>query len=469
MSKEVTLRKEEIQVFDTVIRNGNIVYPGRDISCGNIGISKGKIEAITGPDTVLQGAHVIDASGKYIFPGIIEPHSHLGIGAGEEDLPTETGSAAIGGVTTVMFFLRQNTPYDEAYREIKSMGEEKAYTDFSFHIVLITEEHLNSIPKYIDEFGVTSFKLYLTYRGEDAKTTTFGGKPVQFESISNGYILESFHRLSKYPKAVTIVHAEDIELIHRAKKKLIGEGRSDIEAWALSRPVIAEVEGVRRALTFAREAGCSITILHITSEQALNEALEFRKRYNRIFIEACHPYLVLNEKDVTSPKYKLRPPLRTERDNESLWKAVKDGDINIVGSDHVPRKLAAKLGDIWSPAAGAPGTPYLFPIMLSEGHHKRHIPLTDIAGTLSLNPAKLYGLYPQKGDIAVGADADLVIVDLEKEYVLKVSDIEQYSDYILYEGLRVKGYPETTMVRGKVIAMDGKVVGDSGWGRFVRR
>ncbi|NSW91525.1 MAG: amidohydrolase family protein [Firmicutes bacterium] len=456
-------------MFDSIVLNGNIVYPGRIIQCGNIGIRNGKIEAITGPDTILQGAHVIDATGKYIFPGIIETHSHLGVGAGEEDFLTETSSAAIGGVTTILFFLRDNSSYDEIFRYVMSKGEEKAYTDFSFHIVLITEEHLNSIPKYIDEFGITSFKHYLTYRGEDAKTTNFGGNPIKFDNICDGYILESFERLSKYPKAVAIVHAEDIEIVHRAKKRLIGEGRSDLEAWALSRPVIAEVEGVRRALTFAKEAGCRVNILHITSELALNVAIEFRKVYDKVFIEACHPYMILNEKDVTSKKYKLRPPLRTKRDNERLWEAVKAGDINTIGSDHVPRKLAAKMGDIWSSSAGAPGTPFLFPVMLSEGYHKRNMPLIDIAKTLSLNPARLYGLYPHKGDIGVGFDADMVIVDLDREYVLKSSDISQYSDYILYEDLKVKGFPETTMIRGKIVVQNGEVVGDSGWGRFVRR
>lgn len=309
----------------------------------------------------------------------------------------------------------------------------------------------------------------MTYRGEDARTTNFGGKSIQFDSITDGYILESFERIAKYEKAVAIVHAEDIEIIHRMKRKLIKEGRSDLKAWALSRPVIAEVEGVRRTLTLAKETGCRVNILHITSESALNEALEFKKNYNKIYIEACHPYLVLNEQDITSKKFKLRPPLRTKRDNERLWEAVKAGDINTIGSDHVPRKLAAKMGDIWSPAAGAPGTPFLLPIMLSEGYHKRHIPLTDIAKTLSLNPARLYGLYPKKGDIAIGFDADLVIVDLNREYVLKSSNIKQYSDYILYEDWRVKGYPETTIVRGQVVAQTGKVVGNPGWGKFIRR
>lgn len=456
-------------MFDSVILNGNIVYPDRNIVRGNIGISKGKIEAITGLDTYIEGRDMIDASGKYIFPGVIEPHSHLGIGAGEEDLSTETSSAAIGGVTTVMFFLRENMPYDKPYKDIKLMGEKKSYIDFSFHIVLVTDEHLDSIPKYVNDFGITSFKLYLTYRGEDAKTTNFGGNPITFDSISDGYILESFRRLSKYPEAVAIVHAEDVEIVQRMKKQLMSTGRSDLEAWSLSRPVIAEVEGVRRALTFAKETGCKVNILHITSGAALEEAIEYRKDYNKIFIEACHPYLVLNEENVTSNKYKLRPPLRTRRDNERLWEAIREGQINIVGSDHVPRKLAAKMGNIWSPAAGAPGTPYLFPIILSEGFHKRQISLTSIAKMLSMNPAKLYGLYPQKGDIGIGFDADLVIVDLDREYILKSSDISQYSDYILYEDLKVKGYPETTIIRGKVVTHNGNIIGDSGWGKFVRR
>lgn len=456
-------------MFDIAILNGNIVFPGRNILYGNIGIKNGKIQAITSVDTVIQSSHTIDAKDKYILPGVIEPHSHLGIGAGEEDLLTETSSAAIGGVTTVLFFLRQNSPYDETYREIITLGEDRAYIDFSFHIVLITEEHLYSIPKYINDFGITSFKLYMTYKGEDAKTTTFGGKPIKFNTIDDGYLFECFRKISNYQKAIAIVHAEDVEIIQRTKRELMSSGRKDIQAWAESRPVFAEVEGVRRVLNFAKETGCNVNILHLTSEQAFIETEYTRKNYDKIYVEVCHPYLVLNEYHVTSNKYKLRPPLRSKKDNEILWEAVRDGKVNTVGSDHVPRKLAAKLGDIWSPAAGAPGTPYLLPIMLSEGYHKRNIPLTRIAETLSLNPAKIYGLYPEKGDINVGIDADLVIVDLDKEYILKADDIEQFSDYILYEDLKVKGYPETTIVRGKVVVQDGKVVGESGWGNFIKR
>jgi dihydropyrimidinase len=456
-------------MFDTVIINGNIVFPGRTILNGNIGIKNGKIADITSIDTKIEGANKIDANEKYVFPGVIEPHSHIGIGGGEKDLLTETRSASIGGVTTVLFFLRENTPYDKVYQKVRDVGNKNSYIDFSFHIVLITEEHLRNIPKYIEEYGITSFKHYFTYRGEDAATTSFGGNPIKFESIGDGYILESFKKLSNYPKAVAIVHAENIEIVQWATKHLKDAGKNDLESWSLSRPTIAEAEAVRRALFFAENTGCRVNILHLTSKLALNEALMHRKRYDDIFLEVCHPYLVFNENDVDSKKFKLRPPIRPKRDNEALWEAVKKGDINTIGSDHVPRKLKSKMGSIWSKMAGVAGTPYLFPIMLNEGYHKRGIPLTDIAKLLSLNTAQLYGLYPRKGDISIGSDADLVIVDLEKEYLLSSQDINQFSDFTLYDNYKVKGYPELTMVRGKTVYQKGKVIGEKGWGEFIAR
>jgi len=456
-------------MFDKVILNGNIVFPGRNIIQGNIGIKNGKIVNITDVFTRIEGYENIDAKEKYVLPGVIEPHSHIGIGAGELDLITETRSAALGGVSTVLFFLRENTPYDQIYEKVKDIGNKNSYIDFSFHIVLITEEHLKNIPKYIEEYGITSFKHYFTYRGEDAVTTNFGGNPIKFKSIDDGYILESFQMLSNYPKAVAIVHAENIEIVQRAVKRLKNRGKDDLESWAASRPPIAEAEIVRRALFFAENAGCKINILHLTSELALKEALMHRKRYKNIFIEVCHPYLLFNENDVDSKKFKVRPPIRTRKDNVALWEAVKRGDINTVGSDHVPRKLKSKMGSIWSKIAGIAGTPYLLPIILNEGYHKRGIPLTKITKLLSLNPAQLYGLYPRKGDIIIGGDADLVIVDLKKEYLLSSQDIKQFSDFTLYDKYKAKGYPELTMVRGNVVAEKGSVVGKSGWGNFISR
>lgn len=456
-------------MLDTIVNKGKIVFPGRCIREGNIGIAGGKIVAIIEPDQQLEGLSVIDATGKYVFPGIIETHSHLGIGAGKEDLVTETGSASLGGVTTVLFFLRQPLPYDEHYREVKRLGEKSSFIDFSFHIVLLTDEHLKSIPRYVHDFGITSFKFYMTYRGQDAKMGIWNGKVMEFSGVDDGFMLDCFTEIAKSPQSVALVHAENIEIINRCKRRLIEEGRDDLEAYALSRPVFAEVDGVRRALAYAKQAGCRINILHLSSAEALEEVVAFRSIPEKVFVEVCHPYLVLNEKDVTSEMFKIRPPLRKPFDNEMLWQGIKNGDVNTIGSDHVPRKLAEKKGSVWGPAAGAPGTPFLFPIMLTEGHHKRGIPLTKIAELLSLNPSVLYGMYPRKGDICLGGDADLVIVDLFREYQLNAANYPSFSDYNLYEGMKVRGYPELSMVRGKVVAQNGRVEGPSGWGRFVGR
>jgi dihydropyrimidinase len=455
-------------MFDTVISNAQLVFPGGPIYAGNIGINGGKIAAITSSDVPLEGKTRIDATGKHLFPGVIEPHSHLGIGCGAEELDIDTKAAAQGGVTTVLFFLRQPTAYDSIYAKVKALGEEKSVIDFSFHIVLMTDEHMQAIPKYVQEFGVTSFKFYMTYRGRDARMAGFGGEMMEFTGIDDGFMLDCFKAVAEHPKAVVIVHAEDIEIVNRAKKRLIDAGRDDMEAWALSRPVFAEVEGVRRALSFAQEAGCRINILHLTSKAALKEAVSFKNGNSKMFVEVCHPYLVLNEETGNTNLYKVRPPLRKPEDNEELWRGVQDGRVYTIGSDHVPRKLEQKLGSVWKPAAGAAGTPFILPIVLTEGYHKRGLSLSRIAEVLSLNPAKLYNL-PFKGDLKIGYDADLVLVDLDKEYELSAKSITQYSDHIIYEGKKVKGHPEMTMVRGNVVAQNGVIKSANGWGRFVSR
>jgi len=455
-------------MFDTVISGAQLVFPGGPVYAGNIGINAGKIAAITSSDVPLEGKARIDATGKHLFPGVIEPHSHLGIGCGAEELDIDTKAAAQGGVTTVLFFLRQPTAYDSIYAEVKALGEEKSVIDFSFHIVLMTDEHMLAIPKYVQEFGVTSFKFYMTYRGRDARMAGFGGQMLEFTGIDDGFMLDCFKAIAQHPKAVVIVHAEDIEIVNRAKKRLVDAGRDDMEAWALSRPVFAEVEGVRRALSFAEEAGCSINILHLTSKAALKEAVSFKDRNPRMFVEVCHPYLVLNEETGNTNLYKVRPPLRKPEDNEELWRGVADGRVFTIGSDHVPRMLEQKMGSVWKPAAGAAGTPFILPIVLTEGYHKRGLSLSRIAEVLSLNPAKLYNL-PFKGDLKIGYDADLVLVDLNKEYELSAKSIKQYSDHIIYEGKKVKGRPEMTMVRGKVVAENGVIKSENGWGKFVSR
>jgi dihydropyrimidinase len=348
------------------------------------------------------------------------------------------------------------------YREKVEQGEAHSVIDFGLHAVLMSEAHLEEIDHYVDDLGITSFKCYLTYRGEDA---AFMG----VDDLDDGFLLEAFKRVARNPKGLVIAHCENIELVHRARAVLREEGRDDMRAWQLSRPVVAEVDGVRRAMLFAKEAGARLNILHLTSAAALEEVETFRRRYPDIYVEVCHGYLMWHDDGNLPRMAKSKPPLRSAEDSEALWHGAAGGSVNTIGSDHVPRRLEAKAGSIWNPYTGCPGSATLLPVLLSEGHHKRGIPLARIAELTALNPALLYGLFPRKGSLEVGADADVAIVDLEVERVVRAEDLLSYADYSLYEGWTLKGWPTHTMVRGQWVMVGQEVVGRPGTGCYVPR
>jgi dihydropyrimidinase len=448
--------------FDVVVRGGILVRPGQVPAPGSLGIRDGKIAAVTDPSVSLKGVETIDATHLHVLPGVIEPHAHWDLGNGLEDFVTESRSALLGGVTTVLFFLRRNVPYDPLFAQYKAYGEAHSLIDFGFHAVLLTEEQLCEVDRYVRDLGITSFKYYLTFRGEDAAA-------MKIKGVDDGFMLECFQAVARHPNALVIAHCENIELVQRVRARLRAEGRDDMEAWQASRPVLAEVEGVRRAMLFAEAAGCRLNVLHLTSEAALDEVRTFRTRYPNIFAEVCHSYLTCNGDQPVPLAAKMRPPLRTRADNEALWRGVADGSVNTIGSDHVPRKLERKLGSVWASDTGCPGTAMLLPILLSEGYHKRGIPLEQIAALTSLNPARLYGLHPRKGTLEPGADADITVVDLDAERTVHAEDLRSFADYTLYEGWNVKGWPVHTLVRGQRAMQGGRIVGKAGIGRYVAR
>jgi dihydropyrimidinase len=448
--------------LDRVIRGGFLVQPGKDPIPGDLGIKDGKIAALTQPGCELQAREIFDATGAYLFPGIIESHAHWGLGAGLADAATESRSAAYGGVTTVLFFLRENQPYQLPYQEWVRHGEAHSVVDFAMHVVLMNEAHLAQVDHYVQDMGITSFKCYLTYRGEDA---AFMG----VEDLDDGFLLEAFQRVARHPQALVIAHCENIDLVHRARAGLRAGGLDDMQAWQASRPVLAEVEGVRRAMLFAEATGCRLNILHLTAAAALEEVKAFRFRFAHVDVEVCHTYLTWHDAPDLPRAAKIKPPLRSAADQEALWQGLAEGSINTVGSDHVPRRLAAKDGSIWNPYTGCPGTATLLPVLLSEGHHKRGLPLGRIAELAARNPARLYGLYPRKGSLEIGCDADLTLVDLEQERIVRAADLLSFADYSLYEGWTLKGWPTHTMVRGQWTMIDGHVIAEPGLGCYLAR
>ena len=447
--------------FDTVIKGGQLVVPKVGIITGDLAIKGGKIAAIVERGHASEGKEVIEATGRYVMPGIIDPHTHLRLGDPSTAFKSETEAAAFGGVTTVLDYIMGSQPYDEIYKESRELGERDAYVDFGFHFTVAVEEQLAAIEKYITQFGVSSFKLLMSFRGEE-------GQYLGVSGIDDGFMYALFEAVARFPRGVVSVHPENIEVIWRLKKRLLDQGREDLLAWTESRPAFVEAEAIYRAAYLAHVARCSLYVVHITSREALDAALSCRSRYGGIFLETCPHYLTCTV-DSVGIIGKVNPPLRFRDDVDSLWEAIADGSIDTIGSDHVPRRKEKKVGSLWKISSGFAGVETLLPVLLSEGVHKRGISLQRIAELTSYNPSRIFNLYPRKGTLLPGSDADVTVVDLGMEKEVTASELHGFCDYSLYEGWRLKGWPTLTMVRGSTVMREGKLLGNPGYGRYIDR
>jgi len=454
--------EEKAMKLDCIIKNGILVIPTQGTTEGCIGIKDEKIMMISKNLDFMTAQKVIDAEGKYVFPGIIEPHVHFGLGSKlDEDFLTETRSAATGGVSTILTYHRQIDLYEKNFDEIKKLGEERSCIDFAIHLGISSEAHVHSIPKYIEDYGVTSFKFLMAYKGEDAKK-------MGSAEMTDGLLYDALLIL-KREGALPCIHAENIELIWNIRKRLMDQGRSDPAAWSDSRPDFTESEYVRRALFLSELTDCPIYICHLSSKRGLDEMKSFRQRSSKVFVETCPPYLTHTKESMTDNLLKIAPPVHSRKDNDALWKGIKDGFIQTVGSDHLALRKKSKEGSIWDASMGVSGVATVLPVLLSEGFHKRGITLERIAEVTSYNAARIFNLYPQKGSIQIGSDADLTIVDLGKEETVTHNILNSSSDFSIYEGWHLKGWPVLTMVRGNVVMRDGEVIGEKGFGKYIRR
>lgn len=454
-------------MIDLILRNGTIVDPVDGEYRADLAVSAGKIAAILAPGTAIEARRSIDVAGKHVMPGVIEPHTHIGFfNEFSADADTETASAAIGGITTVFSFHRhyksaQPKPYDD-FPELVAAINDNAHVDVAIHLGMLTETQTNELEKYID-WGVSSFKFYMAYRGADGKTVGM------INEIDDGVMVEAFDVLGRHSHAVACVHCENTEIIGRREKRLKASGRTDLAAWNAARPSFAEAEHVRRAGYFAERAGCNLYYVHIGAELGLEEAIIQRDRYGKITIETCPHYLMVTEDSALGSIAKVNPPVRARRDLERIWRGVLEGDILTIGTDHCAMPRSRKAGDIWKAAAGFPGMATMLPVMLSEGHHRRGMSLQKIAQALSYNAAKVFNLYPAKGVLHVGADADIAVVDLNLERKVDPAMLASSSDFSLQEGMTLKGWPVMTICRGEIVAENGRVVGKRGHGRFLKR
>ena len=437
---------------DLVIRNARVVRHDGEFH-GGVAVQDGKI-IMTGADSALPKGHrEIDAGGRVLMPGVIDPHCHLGVKYPyAEDMRTETAAAASGGVTTALLYIRNLKPsYLPFYEERKAVGEENSIIDFGFHFGIQREEHIAEIPEIVAKTGVRSFKCYFGYEPDN---------PIGIVPATDGWVYAAMRILSKIPGGVINVHCENTQIASWLKNEIKATGRQDLGAYTESRPAFCEVETIRRMIFLAERTGCSLHLVHTSVGMGPVLAAEAQARGVHVTVETCQHYLTRTAYDSDlDMRAKISPPLRDKEEQEGLWRGVLNGSVYSLGTDHVPF-LPKKLQDLWSELPGVVSFPWELSLMLHFGVHQRGLPLSRLVQLNSANPARRFGLWPRKGNIEVGFDADMVLVDLDEERTVEHTG----KGTCIYEGWKLKGWPVLTVARGAVLFENG-AVDESQFGR----
>ena len=448
---------------DLIIKDGFLVMPETGVHKATLAIKEGRIVGNYEDSSHLQAREVIDARGKYVLPGVIQPHAHLGRLDGMKDYATETYSAVIGGVTTVLDFYRASGDYGEGLSKIINLITGQSYIDFSFHFQVMSDVHLDNLSRYVQELGVSSFKFNMGYKGEESKEKGLA-------ELNDGLMVAAFLKLGELKGAVACVHAENSEIIAYHTARLKGQGRDDLKAWSEARPGVSETESIHRTLYFGELTGCPVYLVHVTTREGLRLVKAHRERgCSAVYVETCPQYLTHHMDSELGRIGKFTPPLRTQADNEALWQGLIRGEIDTIGIDQNARKVDAEEISIWKRSTAPREAVTALPVLISEGLHKRGLSIERIASVTSTNAARIFNLYPRKGSLNIGSDGDLVVVDIHLEKKVSKEIIKSYSDFSVYEGRTLKGWPVVTVSRGKVVMRNGDVIGEPGWGVFLER
>jgi dihydroorotase len=445
------------EVADLIIRGGRIVTPDSVIAA-SVAIKDGAILAV-GADRAMPAAReTLDASGLHVLPGAIDVHVHFRDPGypHKEDFASGTAAAAFGGVTTV-FDMPNTVPptgTPEALAAKHRMAAEKAHVDFGLY-GLLGEDTIAHVPELAD--SVIGFKLYMG--------NTFGKIPTP----STGTMLEAFEVVAATGKRVSL-HAENNSIMVRRETRMRAAGRTDPLAHLASRPAVVAVEAVSRAAILAEWTGARVHILHISSAEELRPLREAKARGVDITGETCPQYLFLSADDYArfAGVIRVNPPVRESRNQAALLAALVDGTVDVISTDHAPHAIEEKTrNDIWTVDCGFPGVETQMPMMLTEVAAGR-FSVCDYVRWSAANPARIWGLHPRKGTIQPGADADLAIVDLGREWTIDDAALQSLSRITPFHGRRVKGLPLHTLVRGRFVMRDRTLVAASrGWGRSV--
>ena len=455
--------------FDTIIKNGTIVT-ANDTFASDLGLKDGRISAIANTLPVENGAKVIDSVGRLVMPGGVDVHTHLDMPFGgttsSDDFETGTIAAAYGGTTTLIDFAVQTKGHSlrEAFDTWMRKADRKAAIDFAFHCVItdLGDGQFEEMGSLIRD-GVSSFKLFMAYPGA--------------LMVDDATIFRAMQQTAKYGGMICL-HAENGSVIDVIVRRALAEGKRAPKYHALTRPTTAEGEATGRAMALAEMAGAPVYIVHLSCNDALEKVREARDRGLPAYAETCPQYLFLSIEKMEAPgfesaKYVFTPPLREKWHQERLWQGLARDTLQVVSTDHCPFcfKEQKELGknDFSKIPNGGPGIEHRLSLLYTGGVHRGWFSANRFVQLVSTAPAKLFGLFPRKGTIAVGSDADIVIFDANEEQTISAQTHHMRIDYSLYEGIRVKGVPKTVLSRGRVIVDNGKFVGRVGSGEFIHR
>src|SRR5580704_1830820 len=455
--------------FDTIIKNATIIT-AIDTTQADVGISDGKISAISAQLSAENATQTIDAGNHLLLPGGIDVHTHLDMPFGgttsADDFQTGTIAAAFGGTTTLIDFAIQykGQTLRHAFDTWMKKAHDKATIDYAFHCIItdLGSAQLEEMADLIRE-GVTSFKLFMAYPG--------------VFMLDDATIFRAMSQAAKH-SGLICMHAENGGAIDVIVQQALAEGKRAPKYHALTRPTTAEAEATSRAIALAEMAGCPVYIVHLSCNEALEKVREARDRGLPAYAETCPQYLFLSIDKMNLPgfesaKYVFTPPLREKWHQEKLWQGLTRDTLQVVSTDHCPFcfKEQKELGkdDFTKIPNGGPGIEHRLSLVYTGGVHGGWFSPNRFVQLVSTAPAKLFGLFPRKGTIAVGSDADIVIFDANEEQTISAATHHMRIDYSMFEGIRVKGVPKTVLSRGRVIVDNGKFVGRAGSGEFIRR
>ena len=449
------------------------VFLQQGITDKNIIIDEGKIIGFTNDTPSCD--HKINGNGLISIPGPIDTHVHYGVYSPiDKAAKTESHAAAIGGITTMMRMLRLGNSFQTTLQEQLDAASKYHYVDYTLHASIFSKQQIDEM-KFCVEKGITSFKIYMNLGGEIGHVymdmPPYSSELVAAEVDVTNKIVEETVKNAAILGCPVLVHAEDYESCACGIKTAREKRKDGLSAWSESRSPEFEVKAIKTVCKFGRDHGCVIYFVHIGSEKALQQINEERKLGTKIFVETCPHYLTLSYEKQEGYLAKVMPPIRSEKDNKAVWTALSQNLIDTVGTDHVANQLKLKLGgnNVWGALAGFPGIGTVIPLLLSEGVNKNRISLEQFVKFTSQNAAKIFGMYPKKGIIQKNSDADITMIDLKKENIVSNELFGGFSDYIVYEGKRLKGWPVKTIVRGELVAEDFEVIGKIGHGKLVSR